>query len=60
MESSPNPHSVDRLSGQSVDWLQNYLQNSFCVLVDEVKASLGNLVKKLLLCICLVFLGLVE
>ena len=41
------------------NWLENYLENSFCVLVDKVKASLGNLVKKLLFCICLVFLGLV-
>ena len=39
--------------------MENYLENSFCVLVDKVKASLGNLVKKLLFCICLVFLGLV-
>ena len=39
--------------------MENYLENCFCVLVNEVEASLGNLVKKLLLSICFVFLRLV-
>ena len=39
--------------------MENYLKNSFCLLVDELKASLSNLVEKLLLCIGFVFLHLV-
>ena len=39
-------------------WFETDLENSFCVLVDEVKASLSNLVKKLLFCVRLIFLNL--
>ena len=61
MGSSPNPRSVHQLSVKKMlHRLGNYLEDSFCVLVNKVKASLSNLVKKLQLCVCLVFLGLVE